>query len=230
VSPRTAAVILAAGAGRRVGAEVNKVLLPLDGISVLAHSVRTAMRVEGVHRIVVVVRPGDREAVSDAVAPHLGTHDAWLVDGGDQRHESEWCALQALRADIEAGELDVVAVHDAARPLADADLWRRVIDTAHAHGGAIPVLAQPPLTGRETTVHTGPLVAVQTPQAFRARALLDAYTDAERDGFRGTDTAACLEVYADIAVTGVPGSPANIKVTFAEDLALAGQLLSSAQR
>ena len=68
---------------------------------------------------------------------------------------------------------------------------------------------------------TAGLVGVQTPQAFAARALLGAYRQADADGFVGTDTAACLERYADIVVAGVPSTTANLKVTFAEDVALA---------
>ena len=68
------------------------------------------------------------------------------------------------------------------------------------------------------------LGGVQTPQAFRAGALLAAYTAAEADGFDGTDTAACLEAYADVTVVAVPGSSLNLKITFPEDLALAANL------
>jgi 2-C-methyl-D-erythritol 4-phosphate cytidylyltransferase len=68
-------------------------------------------------------------------------------------------------------------------------------------------------------------VAVQTPQAFRAAPLLEAYRAAERDGFRGTDTAACLERYTSLGIAPVPGSPWNIKVTFPGDIALAEELL-----
>ncbi len=121
-------------------------LLPLGGVPILARSVRTVLDVDGVHRVVLVVRPEDREDVSAAVAPHLGAHDLWLVDGGEQRHDSEWQALQVLAADIENDELDVVAIHDGARPLSGADLWRAVIDAAAEHGGAIPVVASPQLS------------------------------------------------------------------------------------
>ncbi|MET0999176.1 MAG: 2-C-methyl-D-erythritol 4-phosphate cytidylyltransferase, partial [Marmoricola sp.] len=117
MTSRAAAVILAAGSGTRLGAGVNKVLLPIDGISILARSVRTVLEVTGVHRVVLVVRPEDREDVSDAVAPHLGAHDLWVVDGGAQRQASQWQALPTHAADIEDGEIDVVAIHDAARPL-----------------------------------------------------------------------------------------------------------------
>ena len=178
------------------------------------------------HRIVLVVRPEDRDAVREAVGPHLGAHDLWVVDGGAHRHDSEWQALRTLAAEIEDGEIDVVAIHDAARPLAPASLWREVIDAAAEHGGAIPVVPMPRLSRRDGTVAPTGLVGVQTPQAFAARELLDAYRQAERDGFVGTDTAACLERYADVVVTGVPSTAANLKVTFPEDIALAEALLT----
>ena len=229
-TPRTAAVLLAAGAGTRVGATVdeepvNKILLPVAGIPILARSVRTVLDVAGVHRIVLVVRPEDRDAVSEAVVPHLGAHDLWVVDGGAHRHDSEWQALQVLASDIDNDELDVVAIHDAARPLAGAELWRAVIDAAAEHGGAIPVVESPQLSRADGSLAPSGLVGVQTPQAFGARVLLEAYTRAEADGFVGTDTAACLERYADVAIAGVPSTTANLKVTFPEDVSLAEELL-----
>jgi 2-C-methyl-D-erythritol 4-phosphate cytidylyltransferase len=224
--PRTAAVVLAAGSGTRLGAETNKVLLPLSGVPVLARSVRTVLDVEGVHRIVLVVRPEDRDEVAEAVAPHLGEHDLWLVDGGEHRHDSEWQALQVLAADIENDELDVVAIHDAARPLAGVELWRAVLDAAARHGGAIPVVESPQLSRADGSLAPPRLVGVQTPQAFRAVDLLRAYRQAEADGFVGTDTAACLERYTDLAIAGVPSTTANLKVTFPEDLGIAEALLT----
>jgi 2-C-methyl-D-erythritol 4-phosphate cytidylyltransferase len=225
VNTRAAAVILAAGAGSRVGAAENKVLLSLDGVAMLAHSVRTVLEVAGVHRIVLVVRPQDRAAVRDAVTEHLGAHDLWVVDGGEHRHESEWQALRALAADIERGEIDVVAIHDGARPLASARLWEQVVTTAAEHGGAIPVVEIPRLSRRDGSPAAAGLVGVQTPQAFRAAELLAAYRRAEQEGFVGTDTASCLERYSELPVVGVPSSPTNLKVTFPEDLALAESLL-----
>ncbi len=224
--PQAAAVLLAAGSGTRVGSSVNKVLLPVAGIPILARSVRTVLEVVGVHRIVLVVRPEDRDGVRAAVEPHLGAHDLWVVDGGSHRHDSEWQALRTLAADIEDGEIDVIAIHDAARPLAPASLWRTAIDAASEHGGAIPVLPTPRLSYRDGSLAPRGLVGVQTPQAFRARELLDAHRRAQADGFVGTDTAACLERYADVVVVGVPSTAANLKVTFREDVALAETLLS----
>ncbi len=177
-------MVLAAGSGSRVGAGTNKVLLPLDGTPILAHAVRSVLEVPAIHRVVLVVRREDRDAVSEAVAPHLGAHDLWLVDGGAQRHDSEWAALQALAGDIEAGEIDVVAIHDGARPLATQHLWAAVIDAAAEHGGAIPVVPSPRLSRRDGSLGPDGLVGVQTPQAFRAADLLAAYRQARRRGLR----------------------------------------------
>ena len=224
--PRVAIVVLAAGSGRRVGADRNKVLLRLDGVPVLAHSVRTALEVGGAHRVVVVVRPEDRDDVAEALAPHLGSHDVWLVDGGDERHDSEYRALQALRGDIGSGEIDVVAIHDAARPLASAALFRAVVDVAAADGAAVPALPAGRLNNADGSLAAEGLVAVQTPQAFRSGPLLDAYDAADAAGFVGTDTAACLEQYAHLPIRQVDGERRNLKITFAEDLRLAEELLA----
>jgi 2-C-methyl-D-erythritol 4-phosphate cytidylyltransferase len=226
VSARAAIVLLAAGSGRRVGAGMNKVLLTLDSVPVLAHSVRTALDVEGVHRVVVVVRDEDRDDVAAALTPYLGPHDVWLVTGGEERHDSEQAALQALRSDIEGGEIDVVAIHDAARPLASAALFDRVIDTAGRYGAAVPGVPAGRLNHVDGSLAEDDLVAVQTPQAFAATTLLAAYDAAAVDGFLGTDTAACLERYADTAIHRVDGERRNLKITFPEDLRLAEELLA----
>jgi 2-C-methyl-D-erythritol 4-phosphate cytidylyltransferase len=229
-APRTAAVVLAAGSGTRVGSGVNKVLLPLLGVPILARSVRTVLDVPGLHRVVLVVRREDREAVAAAVSPYLGEHDLWVVDGGSTRHDSEWRALQPLVAEIEDGELDVVAIHDAARPLATATLWSAVIDAALGHGGAIPVVGVPRLSHRTGRRAPAGLVAVQTPQAFRAADLLAAHRRAAADGFSGSDTASVLERYSAARLVGVPSTHANVKVTWPDDVALAERLLTRPPR
>ncbi|MDO9455138.1 2-C-methyl-D-erythritol 4-phosphate cytidylyltransferase [Nocardioides sp.] len=218
-----AVVVLAAGAGTRVGAEVNKVLLPLGGVPLLARSVLTALAVPDVVRVVVVVRDGEQEAVAAALGPHLGAAEVALVAGGVTRHDSEWAALRVLRDDIRSGAVDVVAIHDGARPLASPALFEAVLAAAREHGGAIPVVAAPTLLGPGGVV--AGLGAVQTPQAFAAEPLLAAYAAAEAGGFSGTDTAACLERYApDVRIAAVPSSVLNLKVTWPGDLAVAEAL------
>ena len=220
----TAVVILAAGSGTRVGADVNKVLLPLRDLPVLVWSVRDALALPDVRRLVLVVRPEDRAAVGDAVAPHLGDREVLVVDGGATRHASEWAALWVLADDIGSGAVDVVVVHDGARPLAGVALWRAVVDAAREVGGAIPVVPVTGLLHADLTAVGEDAGAVQTPQAFRATDLLRSYRAAATDGFEGTDTAACVAAYADVPVAAVPSTSLNLKVTFPEDVALAAEL------
>lgn len=221
-----AVVIVAAGSGTRVGAAVNKVLLPLGDRPVLAWSVRDALAADDVRRIVVVIRPADRSAVADALAPFLDEAEVVLVDGGETRHGSEWAALQHLAPAIEAGELDLVAIHDGARPLAGAALFGATLAAARDHGGAIPVVPAHGLLTTGLVPLVGEHGAVQTPQAFRADLLLAAHRAAAESGFQGTDTAAVLTEHADVEIAAVPGTPANLKITFPEDVALAERLLS----
>ena len=219
-----AVVILAAGVGARVGAGSNKVLLPLGDRPVLAWSVRDALAVEDVRRVLVVVRAGEADAVAEALAPVLGDAEVGVVEGGATRHASEWAALQALAPEIESGAIDVVAIHDGARPLAGSALFAATVAAARAHGGAIPGVRLPGLLALDGRELPAELDGVQTPQAFRAPDLLAAYAAAAADGFDGTDTAACWSRYSGLPVAAVPSSPRNLKVTFPEDLELALRL------
>lgn len=222
--------MLAAGEGRRVGHDTNKVLLPLSGRRVFTWATRWAASLPSIVQIVLVVRDGDRDTIRTTLRRELGEHDVVLVTGGSSRHESEWKALQALAPEIEGGALDVVVIHDAARPLASASLFGAVIETAHAVGGALPVRDQPALS--QLLAEGAPpgerTVAVQTPQAFQAAPLLRAYRQANVEGFVGTDTASCVEMFTDLTVQCVAGDARNIKITFPEDLFLAERLLAKA--
>jgi 2-C-methyl-D-erythritol 4-phosphate cytidylyltransferase len=226
---RAALVLLAAGSGSRAGHDVNKVFLPLAGRRVFTWSLRWARHVPEVCRVVLVIAERDRALAQSVLAREAPHTDVQLVVGGDTRHASEWEALQALAREIRSGELDIVVIHDAARPLAGSAIFAGVIDEADAHGGALPVRPQPgliPLVADESLA--GDVVAVQTPQAFRARSLLAAYEQAHGEGFIGTDTASCVERFTDLPVRCVPGSAQNIKITFPEDLFLAEHLLAQA--
>lgn len=237
---RSAVVLLAAGEGRRVGADVNKVLLPLAGAPVFVWSLRAIGEVEYVDQVVLVVREQDRELVTrhlERTSRFDRSGSITVVTGGTSRHGSEWNALQSLAPDIDNGLIDVVAIHDAARPLVDPVLFRQVVDVAAEYGGALPVRAQTALMDRHgadrpgAPVETGTeLVAVQTPQAFAARPLLEAYRQADRDGYEGTDTAGCIERYTHLDIHCVPCPATNLKITFPEDVALAERLLEKLGR
>ncbi|OBF31293.1 2-C-methyl-D-erythritol 4-phosphate cytidylyltransferase [Mycobacterium sp. ACS1612] len=226
-------VVLAAGLGTRVGAEGNKAYLPLAGRSMVAWSLGAVAAVEEIARTVLVYRKGELDLARDTVAAELPDTAVELVEGGDTRHASEFNVLRYLADDIESGAVDVVLIHDAARPLAASGMFVNALSLAREFGGAIPALAI------ADVVHQRPagveaigsaLVRVQTPQAFRARPLLRAYLAADADGFEGTDTSSCIEKYTDEQVRTFPGEQANLKVTYATDVAVAARLLTGAGR
>lgn len=221
------AVVLAAGLGTRVGADGNKAYLRLAGRPMAAWSVDTLTRVRAVNRIVFVYRPGEEQLARDMVTAEIAGYAVEFVAGGLTRHGSELNVLGHLAADIESGAVDVVLIHDAARPVAGPEMFERAVSVAREFGGAIPAL---PLTGVVTDELSAPaqprLVRVQTPQAFRAAPLLDAYRRADVHGFEGTDTSSCVESFSDVAVQTFPGELRNIKVTFARDIAIAEHLLT----
>ncbi len=230
-----AAVVLAGGSGTRVGAGLNKVYLPLAGRRVVAWSFTWAGQVSEIGRFVLVVRPEDAGLATQTLRREAGHLEVDVVVGGGTRHESEEAALAHLAPAVAGGDVDVVAIHDGARPLAGPSLWRSVVRTAAAVGGAVPALPAlgvlpvgddgHPVPGRGETVG---LVRVQTPQAFRAEGLLAAYDAARAAAHQGTDTACSVESYSDLVIRAVAGSLTNLKVTYPHDLVLAERLLAAA--
>ncbi|ANI41030.1 IspD/TarI family cytidylyltransferase [Mycolicibacterium vaccae] len=227
-------VVLAAGLGTRVGADGNKAYLPLAGRSMLAWSLDTLIGLPGIARVILVYRQGESSLARDTLVNEIDSSAIEFVEGGETRHASETNVVRYLADDIESGAVDVVAVHDAARPLAGPDMFVEAITLARRFGGALPALpirdlARAGDTGLEPLPQGRELVRVQTPQAFRARDLLHAYRCAERDGFEGTDTSSCIERYTGIEVRTFPGRAENLKVTYPRDVAVAHHLLISAE-
>ncbi len=221
---RMAVVVLAAGSGTRFGHSTNKVWLPLGDRRIISHSLLNAVASFPQCRAVLVIDPADAETAKNVIANELPQIKIELVEGGRTRHDSELNALKHLSAEIDAGEIDVVLIHDGARPLASAELFEMVAEAARKHGGALPAIDVDP--SEMDLVINERVVRVQTPQAFRAKEVLAAYLQAEKDGFTGTDTAACMEQYFPSTESiAVPGEATNIKITYAHDLVVAENIL-----
>lgn len=224
----TAAIVLAGGAGQRLGHRDNKVFAVVADRPLLAWSIDTFAASGHVDDLVVVVRDGDQRRVGQLLDATGVRPRPRLVVGGATRPASELAGLEAVADDIADGTIDVVLLHDAARPFASPGLIARVTNAARTVGGAIPTL---PL-GRGVYRRTdGRLVAqsddlhrAQTPQGFRAAPLLSAYRRALVDDTAGVDTAETIERHTDVSVAVVAGEDTNIKVTFADDLALAERI------
>ena len=215
--PGTWAIIVAAGNGSRFGR--RKQFAPLHGRPVLAWSLDVARRICA--GVVVVVPDGD-DVIEGAAEAGLDLADKVVV-GGASRSESVRAGLAAVPDDAE-----VVAVHDAARPLAGLGVWVAALDAVSGGAdGAIPVVVVTDTITRVTpdgahaTLDRTELRAVQTPQAFRAEALRRAH----RNGADATDDAA-LVVAAGGRVVLVEGHAGNLKITTPSDLAVAAALLA----
>ncbi len=220
-----ASIVLAAGTGTRFGHSMNKVWLQLNGKHIISRSLANSAASFTNVRSILVINPDDEEFAREALLKDGMPTSIEIVHGGASRHESEYNALQYLKKDIAAGKIDLVLIHDGARPLATPQLFAAIADGAHKHGGAIPTIALDPHemdTARDETV-----ARVQTPQGFRAQQLLEAYEKAALQGFIGTDTAACMEkFFPEVKTVAVPGNVFNIKITYSQDLDIAKHLLA----
>lgn len=221
----TGAVIVAAGRSRRM-AGVDKLWAALpgpDGQPLLARAVAVFESCPVIDRIVLVV---SRDAVGRAQELVLEEGFAKaraVVAGGARRQDSVRAGLEAL------GTCEWVVVHDGARPLVTRELIERGLETARATGASCCALPVPD-TIKEAddegnvvrTLDRSRLWLAQTPQTFRYDLLLKAHRHAEGDA---TDDAALVEALG-VQVRLYQGSPANLKVTTSEDLALVEALLA----
>lgn len=223
---RAAAVIAAAGQGKRFGDGTPKQFLPLLGKPVLAYSVETFSKSDLIDEIILVV-PGDRtETVKTGIADKLPAHKITnIISGGPERQDSVLNGINAI-----SGNPDVVVVHDGARPLVTLELLEEVINEASACGGAIAALPSGDTVKKsspemyiEGTIPRESIFFAQTPQAFRYDVLKNALMEASRDGYLGTDESQLVE-RTGVKVKIVVGSPCNIKITTPEDIRL-GELI-----
>lgn len=225
---RVGVAVPAAGSGRRLGG-VRKPFLELAGEPILVHALRPFLADARVVRVVVAL--GEADAADPP--PWLTELDARIgvVTGGPTRAHSVRNALDALPADLQ-----VIAVHDAARPLVAAEVVSRCIDLAAAGEGAV---AGCPAVDTMKEVDAGGYVVrtpdraalwhAHTPQVFPAEALRRAYAAPPGTLERATDDA-FLAASVGVRVRMVDGGPTNLKVTRHGDLALAEAVLAERHR
>ena len=221
--PICSAIVPAAGSASRMGQ--NKMLLPLDGIPVLARTLLALDDAELVDEIVVATRSEDILTVGDLCKTYGVRKNVKIVCGGASRLEFVLQATLECRKDA-----NFYAVHDGARPLADGDFIDNVIRRAYqtnAAAPAVPVkdtikIAQDGVV--QSTPNRATLFAVQTPQVFDASLLAAALQSARDEGAEITDDCSAVERLGK-TVYLTDGSYENIKITTPEDIALATAIL-----
>ena len=219
---RIVGLLVAAGSGSRAGGGPPKQYRRLGGKPVLAHAV-DRLRRAGIPDIQVVIGAGQEELYEDAVA---GLSLPPPVIGGPERRISVKNGLEALAAQ---GPVRTVLIHDSARPVLAATTVERLLAALDTRPGAVPVLAvvdtlaQAGLTLGDVAPRAG-LVRVQTPQAFRFTAILDAHR--RWSGGEATDDAQIARA-AGHEVASVPGDTRLEKLTYEEDFERAERLLAA---
>jgi len=225
--PTFGVILAAAGQSSRFqDANYKKPFAPLAGRAVWLHSAEKFLERSDVKQVVIVVAPEDREAFVEKFGANLAFMGVTLAEGGAERADSVRNGLAKLSPDI-----DMVAIHDAARPCIASAWIDRVFETGARTGAAIlatPVVGTLKRVGpdsliTETVDRTG-LWEAQTPQVFSRDILTKAF--ATRTNGQPTDEAQLVESIGQ-KVTVVPGSPINLKITSREDLRLAEQALKA---
>ncbi len=223
----TAALIVAAGRGVRAGGAVPKQYAAVAGEALIRHTLRAFLGHPAVDGVLVAIHADDDEAYRAATA---GLDLMAPVVGGASRQESVLNGLEKLAESAP----DRVLIHDAARPFVDGAMIGRVLAALDEHAGAVAALPVHDTLKRENaggtvagTVDRAGLWRAQTPQGFRFADILAAHRQARGlgPGMELTDDAAVAE-QAGLSVALVPGSEDNFKVTSADDLKRARNILS----
>lgn len=226
--PRVGAVILAAGESRRLGQ--SKPFLQLDGKPLLLHSLERLARSPLVEELVVVVREAEEERFKRevlALVRYRQSRELKLAYGGRERQDS---ALAGVRALPES--LDLVLIHDGARPFFSDNLLTKLVQAAAEHQAAVPGLSL-----RETIrgfdgegfsnqeLDRSRLFQVQTPQCFSYGLLRRALEEATAQGRYFSDDAGAVAAISGVRAKLIPGEERNIKITTPLDLELAAALV-----
>jgi 2-C-methyl-D-erythritol 4-phosphate cytidylyltransferase len=222
------AIIAAAGAGTRMASDRPKQFLLLAGTPVIVHTLRVFEQCENIHEVIVVLPAEESAGFVSLAAKHGLRKIARVVPGGVTRADSVKRGLLSIRS----ATAEIVAVHDGVRPFVTVDEIDATVAAAHKDGAAILVA---PVTDTikqlddrrvARTLDRIKLRRALTPQCFRYDLLRRAYLNADVMDASLTDESALLERLG-MPVSIVEGSSRNIKITTAEDLAIAKAILKT---
>ncbi|MEP6819618.1 MAG: 2-C-methyl-D-erythritol 4-phosphate cytidylyltransferase [bacterium] len=220
------AIIAAAGQGRRLAGKRPKQFLELAGTPILIHTLKAFERCDAIHEIIIVLAEEETEGFLSLAKEYGLRKIAAVVSGGRTRAESVLRGLQA----VNAGAVEIVAVHDGVRPFVTPEEISRTVEAAKTEGAAILVSA-PVDTIKEVrsgavarTLDRATIRNALTPQCFNYKLLLRAYEQVDINDPELTDESSLVErLGSKIGI--VEGSPRNIKITRPEDLAIGEVLL-----
>lgn len=220
------AIILAAGQGKRMGANRNKQLIEIDHIPMIVHTLQVFERDEWCRRIILVGAYDELHTLEGFIQQYNIKKVDCIVPGGKERQESVYEGLKQV-----IGDESIVLIHDGARPFVTTDTLHRLYEKAVEKKAAIlavPVKDTIKKVEREQVVETverKSLWAVQTPQAFQLSLIKKAHDRARKEQIIGTDDASLVEFIGE-PVSIVEGNYDNIKLTTKEDLYFAQAIIN----
>ncbi len=220
---KTVAIIPAAGSSKRMQNNVSKQYLLLDGVPVLARTLKIFQRSPGIDEIFLVVPGTDIDYAHEHIVERYAISKVSnILAGGKERQDSVRNGIDAL-----GGDHDIVVIHDGVRPFISEELVHEAIQEAsraRAVTVGVPVKDTVKSVDRHgivvSTLDRNHLWLTQTPQAFERDVIKKAYEAAYRDNYYGTDDASLVERIG-IKVMMIRGSYDNIKITTKDDIMLA---------
>jgi len=214
-------IIVAGGSGSRLNSDIPKQFIPIHGIPVLMHTLNAFYNSSLQPEIILVLNLSYHSYWKDLCTQYNFSLPHILAEGGKQRFDSVKNALKFI-----SGE-SLVAVHDAVRPIISDELIARSFKQAELEGASIPVVPSRDslrkIEGKKTiAINREEILIVQTPQVFRSSILLKAYEQEYTSEF--TDDASVVEKWGH-QISTVEGDFKNIKITYQDDLEIAGLFL-----
>ena len=217
-------VLPAAGSGKRMGAGQNKLFLKLVEKPILIHTLEVFEQDRNCTGIWLAVKPEERGYIQDLLLEYGLSKVKGMPDGGAERQHSVHSCLKEMK------QVDIVLVHDAARPFITHDIITNLVQCAHRNGAAIAGVRAKDTMKKvsngiiQETVDRESLWMIQTPQAFQFNLIVEAEDAAEKVGFLGTDEAMLVERLGH-TVHIVESSYENVKMTTKEDLVFGEAIL-----
>jgi len=223
-------VLLAGGVGKRMGGDIPKQFMEVDGKPIIVYSIENFQKNPQIEKILVVCVKDWIDHLRELIAKYALTKIEWIVEGGNTGHDSIRNGVFFLKDKIDAD--DFIIVHDAVRPILPQKAIDEVLRVAHENGNASSSIAcHPPIVYTEdgksgiTDVDREHVMLTASPQVYKYSLALKCYEKAEKENKHDFTFTSSLLIHYGERVYFAKGTTSNIKVTKKEDLALFGALL-----
>ena len=230
MSMKNYVILLAGGVGKRMGSDIPKQFIEVEGKPIIVYSIENFQRSPQIEKIVVVCVKEWIEHLKELVDRYALSKVAWIIEGGSTGHDSIRNGVFFLKDKIDGD--DYIIVHDAVRPVLPQKAIDEVIRVAHEKGNASSSIAcHPPIVYTEdhesgiTDIDREHVMLTASPQAFWYSLALKCYEQAEKEDRHDFTFTSSLLIHCKERVYFAKGTTSNIKITTKEDLALFGALL-----